>query len=479
MVSHLFRRFLSFVIALAGIAICGFLLTRISPREAVRQQLGANISSSQIKEDFYIKRYEQLYRKLRYDRQVFYWSWSGLAVPDSFYRLPDKYKSEQLIELSAISGCPEKSIVFYQLLAQLQLVALTDPDPKVNDLAAFLPRASSVEQLRILLNNPAWKNSASAFRVAEVNKELLDLLSHSKPWKNWIPEIHFTFDNQFHYWLFGDGNWLTGEGALYSRGALRGDLGKSYRTQSFVKDEIKNPFLLTLKISLWSILICFLISIPIAISLIRYKHTQLVKIIQPSMIFIYAIPLFWMGTLLLMTFANPDFLKWFPASGIAPQGGFPADSSWWNRFLISLPYFVLPVICYIYGAIIFLSRILQASLLQELEMDYIQTARAKGLHENKVLYKHALRNSILPLLTITIGALPVMVSGSLLIENIFSLPGMGTGLVHSVQLEDHPMMIGYFILTGAITILAFMMSDFIFTFIDPRIRIQKTASGYE
>ena len=156
----------------------------------------------------------------------------------------------------------------------------------------------------------------------------------------------------------------------------------------------------------------------------------------------YSLPSFFVGTVLLLFFANPDFYLWFPEAGIKDPsiwGNHPewSDSFWdifnWNRIKHQAPYLLLPIITYTYGSFAFLSRIMRVGMIDVVSQDYIRTARAKGLSERTVILKHALRNSLLPIITVFASIFPVSVGGSVIIEVIFSIPGMGTEIFNAIM----------------------------------------------
>jgi peptide/nickel transport system permease protein len=176
---------------------------------------------------------------------------------------------------------------------------------------------------------------------------------------------------------------------------------------------------------------------------------------------------------LLITFANPDVLHWFPASGVKPASAYPINTSFFEKVKLSLPYLVLPTIAYTYSSLAFLSRLTRGSMLEILQQDYIRTARAKGLSERVVVYKHAFRNALLPIITVFANILPAALGGSVILESIFSIPGMGRETFNAIQNQDYPMIVGVFTLTGVLTLIGYLLSDLLYVAVDPRISFQK------
>jgi len=286
---------------------------------------------------------------------------------------------------------------------------------------------------------------------------------------NFIPVVHFQLDNRYHRWLFGDGNWLTGDGSVWSKGIVRGDFGLSYQTRQPVSRVIGERIIWSLSLSVLSIFLAYIISIPLTVYSVQHPGGVTDKIMSTFSLLAISIPSFWLATLLLFTFANPDCLQWFPASGVKPPSGYPTNAGLFTKIFSTLPYLILPVICYTYGSVALLSRTLKSSLLESLEEDYSRTARAKGLAENRVISIHGLRNSLLPLITLAARVFPAAIGGSVIIETIFSIPGMGSETVMAIQNQNYPMIIAVFTITAFLTMIGFLVADVGYAIADPRI----------
>ena len=134
---------------------------------------------------------------------------------------------------------------------------------------------------------------------------------------------------------------------------------------------------------------------------------------------------------------------------------------------------VLPLITYTYSSFAFISRIMRSSMLENLNQDYIRTARAKGLDENKVLWRHTLRNSLLPVITIFVNIFPMAIGGSVIIETIFTYPGMGLGSYEAIHNYDYPTIVAIFTLSGFLTMVGYLVADILYAIADPRISYRK------
>jgi peptide/nickel transport system permease protein len=194
------------------------------------------------------------------------------------------------------------------------------------------------------------------------------------------------------------------------------------------------------------------------------------KTSQFILFLMYSMPSFFVGVLLLMLFANPDVLSIFPPSGIKPIGGYDDNASFIEKFIVSIPYMILPLICYTYSSLAFISKLTATSIQEQLQLDYIKTARAKGLNEKTIIWKHALKNSALPLITIFSSRFPSIVGGSIIIESIFTIPGMGLETVRAIISQDYPVVIAIITLSSIVTIFSYLLADILYAWVDPRIR---------
>ena len=288
------------------------------------------------------------------------------------------------------------------------------------------------------------------------------MFSNSTRWKNYIPAIHwYGGKNQYHLWLFGNGK--------NRHGLIRGDFGISYIDGQPIQDKIWKAVWISFSLSLISIFLAYLISIPIGIYSAYKKDSKVDRGMSLVLFILYSMPSFFVGTLLLLQFANPDHLSWFPVSGIQDPTLFDPNWSMWMKLKHRMPYLILPIITYTYGSFAFLSRIMRIGMIDVVSQDYIRTARAKGLGEGKVILKHALRNSLLPIITVFAAIFPMAIGGSIIIEMIFSIPGMGLEIINALQNYDYPMIITVFTLSGFLTMVGYLVADILYAVVDPRI----------
>ena len=181
---------------------------------------------------------------------------------------------------------------------------------------------------------------------------------------------------------------------------------------------------------------------------------------------LYSLPTFWVGLMLILMFGATG-LDVFPVLGLQDKD---ADTfTTWQQILDVVWHCVLPVATLTYGGVAYLSRQMRAGMLETLRQDYVRTAVAKGLARRQVVFKHALRNSLIPVITIFASLLPILVGGSVLVESIFNIPGMGLYGFEALQLRDYPVIMATITASSVMTLVGFLVSDILYAVVDPRI----------
>jgi peptide/nickel transport system permease protein len=254
---------------------------------------------------------------------------------------------------------------------------------------------------------------------------------------------------------------------LWIKRVVRLDFGESFSTDHRpVWDKIKERLPITVGINLLSMALIFLIAIPVGVSSAVRQYSLYDKITTVVVFVGFATPAFWLALLLMLLFGVE--LGWLPISGIHSMNY--ETLSAWGKVLDLAKHLMLPVFVSAFGGIAGLSRYMRSSMLEVLRQDYITTARAKGLPENKVIYKHALRNALLPIITILGLSVPGLVGGSVIFEQIFSIPGIGQLFWMSVMQRDYPTVMGLLTIGAVLTLIGNMLADLGYAIVDPRIR---------
>jgi peptide/nickel transport system permease protein len=255
--------------------------------------------------------------------------------------------------------------------------------------------------------------------------------------------------------------WLGGDGTRPWHGLLAFDLGHEYlRPQIAVADELGRRLRVTLPLALAALVLSYLLALPIGILAAVRRGGAFDVASGLVLLVLYALPVFWVALLLQLAFGRGG-LGWLPALGWSGQGGGAID---WLRHAL------LPIACLTYGGLAYVSRQMRASLLETIRQDYVRTARAKGLPERVVVLRHALRNALIPVATLFGKTLPVLVGGSILVETVFDLPGIGKYAYEGLLQREYNVVTACVLLSALMTVLGFLLSDLLYAWIDPRIR---------
>ena len=240
---------------------------------------------------------------------------------------------------------------------------------------------------------------------------------------------------------------------IYVKGVVtKLDLGTSYQTNRSVSTEILERFPVTLKLGILGILVTVIVGIPFGIISATKQYSALDYGVTVISMFFASMPSFWMGLMAIIIFSYK--LGWLPASG-----------------LFTWKHWILPVLTLGLSPVATITRMTRSSMLDVIRQDYIRTARAKGLSEKKVIYHHAFRNTLIPLVTFIGGSLPGLFAGALITETLFAIPGIGYISYNAMVAGDIPFSMFYMTFLAILTLLGNLISDILYAVVDPRVRI--------
>jgi peptide/nickel transport system permease protein len=250
------------------------------------------------------------------------------------------------------------------------------------------------------------------------------------------------------------------------------DFGKSFKDDKPVIDKILERVPITLLMSLISVVLAYVIAIPIGIHSATHPGSFLDRLSTTTMFMLFSLPSFWIGTLgIVFLSIGSGYIEWFPTSNLHSID-YSETWSFWDKAVDLLWHLALPMIIYTYGSFAFISRQMRGAMLEVIRQDYIRTARAKGLSEGAVVYRHALRNSLIPIITLLAGILPALISGAVIIETIFSIPGMGQLAVQALNERDYPIVMAELTFGAVLTMLGVLIADILYSVVDPRISFE-------
>ncbi|MBL8915707.1 MAG: ABC transporter permease [Archangium sp.] len=235
---------------------------------------------------------------------------------------------------------------------------------------------------------------------------------------------------------------------------VRFDFGRSLIDQRLVTEKIFEAMPRTALVAGLAMILGFGLAIPLGVWL-STRRDRWGRAVEALLLTAWSVPSFWIAVMALMIFAGPRFLDLFPVQGLENGG------------------FVLPVICLAFPTIVVATRQVRAAMEEALAQDYVKAARARGIPERRVIWKHALRNSLLPVVTMFGLHLPHLVGGSVIIERIFGVPGMGLLAFDSIGSRDYPTIMGVATVMAIATMTSMLLVDLAYGFIDPRIRLER------
>jgi peptide/nickel transport system permease protein len=243
------------------------------------------------------------------------------------------------------------------------------------------------------------------------------------------------------------------------------DFGDSFHERRPVTQLILERLPATLALNVASLFIALLVAIPLGLFSALKQNSAFDKVNGAILYMLYSLPDFWVALLLIMLFGVK--LKILPVFGMEAIGS--QDLGFFGYWLDRARHMVLPTICLTYGSLAFLSRFVRGSTLEVIRQDYVRTARAKGLDEDRVVYSHVFRNTLIPVLTLLGLLLPTLISGSIILEAIFSWPGIGALFYESVLARDYPTVMGLSFVTAVMVLLSTLAADLLYAWADPRV----------
>jgi len=364
------------------------------------------------------------------------------------------------------------------------LVALLDvPDKRVRDSAAYFLRLNAIRPLDDPFNpapSPALRAKNKAIdaenATLRVLRYALDANEDEKQrvltaLRGWYGERKSRFSYDFGDKVrrfFTDTRFYA-----YWRNLLRLDFGVSLTNREPVVRTLVSKLKYSLTLSVGSLFLAYAIAVPLGIFSAVKKGTRADRVLTTTLFMLYSLPSFFVATVLLYFFSTGsrwDSLRLFPTGGWASRDA--AEMTTLGSFADLVWHLILPIACMTYGSLAALSRYMRAGMLDVIQADFVRTARAKGLPERVVIGKHALRNGLLPILTLLAGLLPAVLGGSVIVEYIFGIPGMGLWVVDAIFQRDYNVILAVELFSTILVLVGLLLTDLSYALVDPRIRFE-------
>ena len=461
--AYLLKRLLLFLPTLVVISWVAFGLSLLTPGDPV---MGLCSDQGIMVEG----EYERCAHEYGYDLPSFYFSLSPAAFPDTLHRVQPQYRRHMLRKLIAqLGNWPDISEYDQQLEQMLQ---------QASDLPDSLDRQGKIDinqNLRDL--RVAYKKGQIDFQLARLDSMVQqsaygpylsqDVRHFLQKWEQVrsqaSPELLRRPDwkwygtaNRYHRWMAG---------------LITGDFGMSFEQKRPVGRILRPALSWTLVLNLSAFTLALVLAIPIGVHSALRKGGRLDRFFTFTLFGLYSLPRFWVATILVVFFTSSTYavwMNWFPSIGL---GVVPADASAWERLGVRASHLLLPVLCQTYALLAFFARQMRGAMLDVIRQDYIRTARAKGLKEDVVVWKHAFRNALFPIITVLSAMFPASIAGSVVLEVIFAIPGMGLITYDAIFAADWPVVFSVLILGALLTMLGIWVSDLLYGIADPRVRL--------
>ena len=431
--------------------IC-FALSRATPSDPVARHIVAEGAvAGQQEPAGYDRLYRRLARRMGYDLPPFYFSVQNASLPDTLHRILPKASRRTVRRLAYRFGDWPRVEAYYTAISSAAATATDDAVLAaarrllLNDEPAYVRR-----QLAQLGELPAARPIVEAYAAlteAPVRQRVL------------LPRLvwHGT-RNQYHRYLTG---------------VLRGDLGISYTDGRPVREKLAAALPLTVRLNGIALAIVYLLAVPLGLYMAYFAGSAFDRWATLLTFLAFGLPAFWIATLLANFLTTPAFgMDWFPSMG---YGTVPPGAPWWKALQIRIHHLALPVFCLVYPSLAYVSRHLRSAAIEQLRQPYVQTAYMKSLTGGQVLWGHVFRNAAFPLVTLLGGLLPALLAGSVLVEQIFNLPGMGRLLFDAATAQDWPVVLALVLVNGSFTVIGLLLADLGYVLLDPRVRLGTVA----
>ncbi len=474
MFRYVVKRLLIFIPTLIAISLIAFGLSKVTPGDPVLRfvedpgNMDVGIGG--------VQNFEREYRRaasmLGLDKAAFYFTFTSAAYPDTLYRILQRDKRQTAEKLIACYGNWPEIDQYFQAVRQFEsdLLGLPDtliPPHRRNRMAGSLKQLYyhhhpdrilfELQQIDTLIQAAPF-TAPLANAAARLQTAYRQMSHRPTRYKLYIPAFYwYGADNQYHHWFT---NFLTG------------NFGQSYQDNRPVAAKMYDAAFWTILINVISIFIAYLLAIPTGV-LAAVKRGQWFDRLSTLLLFmLFSLPSFWVATMLVVFFTTPEYGWWadiFPSIGLGNCDGLSDWSCIWER----AGHLILPVFCITYTALAFISRQMRGAMLNVIGQDFVRNARAKGVAEQQIIWKHGFRNSLFPLITLFALVFPAAISGSVVIEVIFNIPGMGRLAFDAMFARDWPVVFTIMLLTAILTMLGNLAADLLYALADPRVAYTK------
>ena len=465
MIKALLRKIIYVIVLLLVISLIAFWLSKQVPGDEVMDYISIDAGNytTAIDPVQFRNIYQRVARHRGLDLPEFYFSVRPAFIPDSVQLIFPKDDRNIVRQWIEVSGNGSAAMHLYQQLKS----GLIEHCGHQISLCQFYNQSLSTPDIRnILANATALRNDlapdttrdkeARIDSVIHLSEKLLRA-SRATSGNKFLPVFQWNgTDNQYHQWMKG----LLLQKPLTSLVDGRNAWSKIYSALKW-----------TLLLNGFALIISIIAGVFIGMWSSRHEGQHSERIVNWILFALFALPSFWLGTLFIYFFASGEWLSIFPSGGLGP---YHTTQNMVKQWSIIGSHLFLPVMCLALGSLAYVSRQMKQSVLHEYTLPYVSMLRIQGVSEKTILRKHVTGNALFPIITMVGGAVPALLSGSLIIEVIFSIPGMGRLMFDSLMSRDWPVAFPILMLGAVITILSYTLTDILYKWADPRVKVLHT-----
>ncbi|HAD13299.1 MAG TPA: hypothetical protein DCF33_12785 [Saprospirales bacterium] len=475
MLQYIIRRILLALPTLLIISFLAFGLGKCTPGDPVTNIFGEQWNQT-MDQSKIAASYRANAAKLGLDGPSFYVTFTSTAYPDTLWRIyPPERRNRlknwigQTGNWQAVSALDQAVIEMARQIEPLPAVWFKDPAIRVE--LATLTRTTTFPELdtaatrlnrhfTTTANDTLHLPNGLATALKQLETAIQQLHTQQTPGKLSTPALYWNgLNNQYHHWISG---------------FVTGDLGLTRKKMSVWQD-VQAAMLATLTINGLAILLTYLIAIPLGVEMARRRGGWLDRWGKRLLFFVYSMPVFWLGALLILLIMSTDWGRnTMPSLYFDIQDAWiPGKTSFGDWWSANASKCVLPILILVLHMMGILAIQMRAGMLDTLDKDFIRTARAKGVDEEEVHWKHAFRNALFPIITVFASVLPALFTGSLVVEALFGFPGMGSKTFEAYLNSDLPLLSVIIMVAALLTILGNLIADLLYAWADPRVRFTK------
>ncbi|MBK9106273.1 MAG: ABC transporter permease [Saprospiraceae bacterium] len=469
MIRSLLKRLVRALFLLGVISIIAFCLSKLVPGDEILDYLSIDESrySSSANPLQHRQAYARVAEKRGLNLPLFYITIAHGYFPDSLYSiipLDDRQTIKKWAQATRRKDAVKQ--LYHTLLSGLEFACPRADTSVVADQFCLAMHETlhthdlftahhNILRLQTLVaanenNDPAYANL-----VTRLNTDVEQLINTKKDLASseWLPSMYWHgTNNQYHQWMSGFISFAPLTSLIDGRDAW----GKIF-------DALK----WTLLLNGLAFVLAILLGVAIGVWSGTHDGSKIERLINLKLFALYALPSFWLATLFIYFLSSGEWLSILPAGGL---GSYQGGGHFLEKSGILLKHLILPVLCLSLGSLAYVSRQMKQSVLLQLRQPYVLSLRTMGVSEKTIIHKHVFRNALFPMITLIGGALPALLSGSLIIEVIFSIPGMGRLMYTSLMARDWPVVFPILMFGATITVLSYILTDVIYKWADPRVK---------